>query len=123
MVVGTFIATSASAQPYFHAHIGFRLPQPRVFIAPPRPVVVYNQPVYDQNIYDQPVCDQPVAYPNQVYDNTVVYENRGPVYYHENGYGRPRYVEVNRYHDRYDNRGYHENHYRDDHRDGGYRRW
>jgi len=115
MVAGTFIATSAAAQPYFSARIGFRIPQPRVYCAPTPPVVVYSQPV----------CQQPVAYDNQGYydqncDSRVVYENRQPVYYRENVYARPRYVEVNRYQDR----GYRDERYHEDHRrNNDRRRW
>ncbi len=132
-VVGTFIAASVSAQPWFSAQIGVRLPHARVVFAPPPPqVVVYNQPVceqpvydqpgYDQPVYSQPVYNQPACNEPVIYDNRVFYETRRPVYYHENIYARPRYVEVNRYRNRYDNRGYREDR-NQDHRYDGHRRW
>ena len=40
LIAGSFIATNASAQPFFRGRSGFGFPHPHVFFAP-RPAIIY----------------------------------------------------------------------------------
>ena len=41
IIAGSFIVTSANAQPHFRGRVGFGFPHPRAFFAPVRPIIAY----------------------------------------------------------------------------------
>lgn len=55
VVAASLIATKSYSQVYVNAHVGFRIPGPRVYVAP-APVYTAPAPVYEQPapVYDQP---------------------------------------------------------------------
>ncbi|MBS1660077.1 MAG: hypothetical protein JST68_03400 [Bacteroidetes bacterium] len=119
-----------------NAHVGFRVPGPRVYVAPaPAPVVYQQAPVYQEPVYDDsyayapaPINCDPVAfeaeYPGYAYYNYPVWNGhyRDRVYY---AHYRPYFMRANAgyyYHGRFD-RGRFERE-RFAHGRGGYRgRW
>jgi hypothetical protein len=92
VIAASLIATKSYSQVYVNAHVGFRIPGPRVYVAP---APVYAAPVYDQPEYQQPAYDQP-AYGGGYYAAPQVCETEYPgyVYYNYpawNGHYRDRY--------------------------------
>lgn len=64
VLAASLIATKSYSQVYINAHVGFRVPGPRVYVAPaPAPVVYQSAPVYQQApVYQTPVYDDSYAY-------------------------------------------------------------
>ena len=78
VIGGSMIATTGYSQVYVNARVGLRFPAPRVYVAPPPPVVYQNEaPVYQDEYAPAPV------YQNE-YAPTVVYENEFPGYAYYN---------------------------------------
>jgi len=73
------IATRGNAQVYVHAHFGFPFRGPRVYIAPPPPVVCQEPPAVYQEPYpaDEEVYADPNGYASS---DGVVYEGEFPGY-------------------------------------------
>jgi len=82
VVAASLIATKSYSQVYVNAHVGFRVPGARVYVAP-APVYTAPAPVYEQPapVYDQPVYDQPApAYGGGYYAAPEVCETEYPGY-------------------------------------------
>jgi hypothetical protein len=72
VIAASLIATKSYSQVYVNAHVGFRIPGPRVYVAPapvyaaPAPVYEQPAPAYDGGYYAPPaVCES--DYPGYVY--------------------------------------------------------
>ena len=94
VIASSLIATKSYSQVYVNAHVGFRVPGPRVYVAP-APVYAAPAPVYEQPEYQQPAYDQP-AYGGGYYAAPEVCETEFPGYaYYDypvwNGHYRDRY--------------------------------
>jgi hypothetical protein len=57
VIASSLIATKGYSQVFVNAHVGFRIPGPRVYVAP-APVVYAPAPVYDGGYYAGPaICE------------------------------------------------------------------
>lgn len=82
VLAASLIATKSYSQVYVNAHVGFRVPGARVYVAP-APVYTAPAPVYTQPApeYDQPVYDQPApVYGGGYYAAPEVCETEYPGY-------------------------------------------
>lgn len=100
VITGSMVATSAYSQVYIHARVGFGIPAPRVYCAPPAPPVVtypeYNtypdnySDTYSDNYYNDN-CRRPVivtpyrsyGYERYRYNAYPYYERHREHFYHE----------------------------------------
>ena len=76
VIAASLIATKSYSQVYVNAHVGFRIPGPRVYVAP-APVYAEPAPVYQQ---PAPVYDQPEYGDGGYYAAPDVCENDYPGY-------------------------------------------
>jgi hypothetical protein len=95
VVAGSFIATKSYSQVVIGAHIGFRVPAPRVYVGATIPAPVYAPapaPVYDGGYYADPaVCEAEFPgyayydYPawDGHYRDRIYFEHYRPVFYRD----------------------------------------
>lgn len=77
VAAASLIATKSYSQVYINAHIGFRIPGPRVYVAP-APVYTAPAPVYEE---PAPVYEQPApVYEGGYYAPPAVCESEFPGY-------------------------------------------
>jgi hypothetical protein len=85
VIAASLITTRSYSQAYVSAHLGFRVPHARVFVAPapvPAPVVYQPAPVYDGGYYaNAAVCE--ADFPGYVYYDYPVWNGhyRDRVYF------------------------------------------
>lgn len=83
-IAASLIATKSYSQVFVSAHVGFRVPRPRIFVAArvPAPVVYQSAPVYTE---PAPVYTQPAPmYDGGYYADPAVLEAEFPGYAYYN---------------------------------------
>lgn len=89
VIAASLVATKSYSQVYVNAHVGFRIPGARVYVAPPpvyaSPAPVYQEPAYQEPapVYQDPAYDQAPAY-GGYYASPNVCESEYPGYVYYN---------------------------------------
>src|ERR1700754_3032646 len=88
VIAASLVATKSYSQVYVNARIGWRVPAPRVYVAPApvytAPAPVYNEPAPAYGDQDPGYSDQAPVYGGAYYANPDVCESEYPGYVYYN---------------------------------------